>query len=72
MGTISWSRADCKMVQCLLVTGNRVQASNNTSRGLGTKALPDMEMSIPSAVGQIGYQTPPNLWWKLRPKGRLL
>ena len=34
------------------------------------KSLPDLGMSIPSAVEQIGHEMPPKPWLKLRLKGK--
>ena len=48
-------------VQRLWATVNRAESSNSTMSGLLMKSLPDLRMSIPSAVGQIGHEMPPIL-----------
>ena len=57
-------------VQRPLVTVNRTWSYNSTLSGLSTKSWPDLQMSISSAVEQVGHKLPSNLWLQLKLEGK--
>ena len=59
-------------IQRLWATINRPESSNSTVSGISMKSSPDLGMSIPNAVGQIGHEVPPKSLSKLRHKRRVL